>query len=266
MAKPKVRKISAKAQAKMDREASGMPAKPSKAVTLFMKENKGGGNLAAQHKAWLALGADGQKKYVEQAEQAQKEYDEKYKEWEKTSEGKKYLRGEDSKKKRAKLQNAKDKFLGGEDAPKEPVKPKNAMLLFLDEKKAEVEKEQPNLNSREVSKEVAKLWSGLDGEGRKPYQKQAEELEEKYNTDLEAYKSSDAYKKYAKAAGIYKPPPKPKPKAKGAAKEKSGGRGRGGGGRGRGGGGGAAKADAADSSSSSSSSDSDEMGSDIESD
>mmetsp|Transcript_42295 Transcript_42295/g.78769 ORF Transcript_42295/g.78769 Transcript_42295/m.78769 type:complete len:1093 (-) Transcript_42295:238-3516(-) len=262
-------KISAKAAAKKLREDSGMPPKPPKAISLFMKENKGGGALAEQHKAWMQLGAEGQKKYVDEAKELQEKYDVEYKEWEKSSKGKSFLKGEENKRKRAKEQTAKEKFLKVEGAPEEPVKPKTAMQIFFDEKKPEVLKEKPDMGTRDMAKELAKMWSGLDGDARKPYQTQATEFSEKYETEMEEYKKTPAYIQYAKAAGIYKAPKKaPKPKAKGKSKAAGGGRGGGrggGGGRGRGrGGGDDAKADS--SSSSSSSSDSDEMGSDVDSD
>ena len=65
--------------------------------------------------------------------------------------------------------------------PDEPKKPVSSFMLYLAEKKDEVKREQPSLNSRDVSREVGRRWGLLEREEKQVYQ-------ERYNGMLVAYK------------------------------------------------------------------------------
>eukprot|EP00434_Breviolum_minutum_P017051 symbB.v1.2.015044.t1/scaffold1112.1/size147309/2 len=81
----------------------GLPKKPPKAMALFMQANKGGGKLAEQAKAWRELGAEGQKKYVEEAQEKAEEYEKELQAFQKTAEGKRYFRLKAAADKRSRL-------------------------------------------------------------------------------------------------------------------------------------------------------------------
>eukprot|EP00931_Biecheleriopsis_adriatica_P084991 TRINITY_DN5912_c0_g1_i1.p1 TRINITY_DN5912_c0_g1~~TRINITY_DN5912_c0_g1_i1.p1 ORF type:complete len:1229 (-),score=455.15 TRINITY_DN5912_c0_g1_i1:71-3757(-) len=254
-------KAKAKAKGKAGKAPSGpappanMPVKPKQAMALYMAENKGGGGLADQAKAWRELGAEGQKKYVDQAKELASKYEEEMKEFQNSAEGKKYIRLKAAADKKNKMDAAKEKFLG--DAPKQPKSPPGAYQLFVAEKR-------PSMSGKigEVAKELSNMWKDLSDEDKKPFEEKAAELKAEYDKEMAEYKSSEGYKKWEKFNKGQKSS-KPKAKAKKAAKtkkaapkKKAAGRG-GGGGRGRG----AKKAKAA----SDVGSDSDVMGSDTSS-
>merc|ERR1712066_887517 len=64
-----------------------LPQKPTGAMQLYMKENPGA--LAKVAKDWRELGAEGQKKWVDQAEEMKNQYEKDMEEFKKSVEGKK---------------------------------------------------------------------------------------------------------------------------------------------------------------------------------
>jgi len=234
-------------------EPEGMPQPPpASPVALFMRENKGKGyNLKSGNEAWVQLGAEGQKQYVDQLRELQSEYQVKFKEFQKSPEGKKHLRLKSAFEKRSKEQRARDKFLGGESAPKEPKRPQGAYFLFVGDRRESVAKELGSSKMGDVAKKLTELWGGLTPEDKQVYEDRAASLKQQYDKEMEEFRSSDGYKQFSRAVQAIKK----KPKAKAKAAPKPSGRG-GGAGRGRGRGAGrGAPAAASDS-------DSDAMGSD----
>eukprot|EP00930_Biecheleria_cincta_P044270 TRINITY_DN303_c0_g1_i6.p1 TRINITY_DN303_c0_g1~~TRINITY_DN303_c0_g1_i6.p1 ORF type:complete len:1318 (-),score=418.92 TRINITY_DN303_c0_g1_i6:568-4521(-) len=210
-AKPKA-KAKAKASSSGPKPPDNYPKKPQKAMGLFMQENKGGGDLKAQLAAWRDLKAEGQKKYVDQAKEAMKQYEKDMEEFKESAEGKKYLRLKEASEKKGKLDKAKKLYLEGEGVPKAPKPPLNAYQMFVAEKRPSMTGEMA-----QVAKELSRLWGEMDGgEERKALEAKAKELQEQYQKDLKAYKESDGYKKYmAVSRGIKnKPPPAAKKPAK----------------------------------------------------
>merc|ERR1712187_1025790 len=117
---------------------ANLPKPPANAYFMFgsyIRSQPGGPKgLKEVQQAWVQLGAEGQKKYIEQAEEAKKKFEEDMAAFRKTVEGKKYLRLKQGAEKKITLQKAKKRFLGGENAMEEPKRPPSPYFLFLQEK------------------------------------------------------------------------------------------------------------------------------------
>ena len=236
-----------------------LPVKPpASGFFLFVNEKRdelGGGSAAKMKEAWAELGADGQKKCMDDVVEKNKQYEQDMKAFSRTLEGKKYLRLKAAAEKKDRIGKAKARFLGGKDAPKEPKRPPSAYFIFVSEKRSTL----PPGKISDIAKQLTEMWKALSAEDKKVYEDKAQELKEQYEKDLAEYKNSAGFKKFDRAM---KAVSAPKPKAKPPPAAGGGGRGRGrggGGGRGRGAPAAAGKA-AADSES-----DSDVMGSDSDS-
>mmetsp|Transcript_117715 Transcript_117715/g.293498 ORF Transcript_117715/g.293498 Transcript_117715/m.293498 type:complete len:1229 (-) Transcript_117715:61-3747(-) len=254
-------KAKAKAKAAQPEKPDNMPKKPLNAMTLFMKDK--GLNLKTMGAAWAELGAEGQKKYNEEAKQKTAEYEKAMKEFSKTAEGKKYNRLKAAADKKDREKKAKERFLGGESAPKEPKRPPSAYFIFVSEKREVVAKEFPG-KVGEVARKLTELWGNLEASEKKGFEDKAEELKKEYDKQMQAYRESEGFKRYDKALKAIKGGPK-KPKSKAKAKPKaapSGGRGRGRGGGGKGTGRGQGGAAGTGAAAAGVASDSDVMGSD----
>lgn len=239
-----------KADVPMPDAPDNLPKKPLNGLNLYGKEQREVGkslNLKAMSQAWVALGAEGQKTYLDQAKELSTTFEKDMMEFRKSVEGKKYFREKAQAGKKANQVKAKAKFLGGSQEPKRPP---SAYFIFVSEKRSTLES---GLKLGEIAKKLTELWKALEPDEKKTYETKAEELKKDYEQKMTEYKNSAGYKNFQKATAA------PKPKAKAAAPAGRGaGRGRGApsAGRGRGGAAPAAKKAAAASS------DSDVMGSD----
>merc|ERR1719215_342255 len=252
---------------------TNLPKKPAQAFFLF--RGKTPGSSKDVHAKWLALGAEGQAEWNQEAKDKQDQYDKDMKEFQKSADGKKYLRLKSAYEKKLREGKIREKFLGGADAPKEPKRPPTAYFVFVSDKRAEVTKELGSSKFSEVASKLTQLWGSLEKEQKEAYENKAKDLKKEYDAAMEAYKKNDNVKKLDKALASLKKSGKPKPKkkvvkAKVKAKAKAkAGAGRGGGGKGRGRG--AApkdneKKDGSDSDSDVMGSDSDSSSSDSDSD
>lgn len=140
-------KLRTKAKKKREPKPESMPQKPLGAAKLFARDPSVTVNDSAK-KAWAELGAEGQKRYEEQAAAARTAYDEEMANWLKSAQGKAYQKAKDATKNRAKVvkasAKAKEKFLRCEGAPEKPEKPKAAQALFDESKRAELREKDPN--------------------------------------------------------------------------------------------------------------------------
>eukprot|EP00913_Durusdinium_trenchii_P024144 g22671.t1 len=187
---------------------ASMPKKPGTAMTLFMKQNKGGGTLAKQSQAFKELP------------------EEEMEAFKKTAEGKRYFRLKAASEKKSRIETAKKKYL--EDA-KPPKSAPSAYQLFVQEKRPALQSAGKSM--QEVAKELTTTWRSLTVEEQKPFEERADKAKAFYEEQLEAYRSSPGYKKFEKfKSSINRKPTKktkkPKAKAKGRAKAKAKGRGR----------------------------------------
>merc|ERR1711972_78740 len=158
----------------------------------YIRSQPGGPKgLKEVQQAWVQLGAEGQKKYLDQAEAAKKKYEEDMAAFRKTVEGKKYLRLKQGAEKRITLQKAKKRFLGGKDALEEPKRPPSPYFLFLQERQSQF----GDSDKSQKAQKLTEAWNNL-GEEKKAFEQKAKELKEKYDEDMKAYKSSKGYKAY----------------------------------------------------------------------
>jgi len=201
----------------------GLPKKPPKAMALFMQANKGGGKLAEQAKAWRELGAEGQKKYVEEAQEKAEEYEKELQAFQKTAEGKRYFRLKAAADKRSRIETAKAECLG-KDGPKEPKPPVGAYQIFVQEKRSSIMQTEKK-NVGEIARELSALWSKCTEEEKKPYEEKADQAKEEYKEALAAFKNSEGWKKFEKRRAAIEKKPKPKAKSK-TKKTKTKGKGR----------------------------------------
>jgi hypothetical protein len=93
------------------------------------------------------------------------------------------------------------------DAPKNP---KSAYVIFCQEKREEVKKTNPDIQPKEVMKELGKLWKETDEEDRKEYQEKSKEDKERYAEDMKNYVPSEEGEKEKKKKRVKKPKNAPK--------------------------------------------------------
>jgi len=176
---------------------ANMPKKPMSAFFLFCAEQRGSGENKSPRElnaAWIALGAEGQKTMHDKVADQTRQYEEDFKEFQKTLEGKKYLRAKAAFEKKKRVDVAKKRFLGGETG-EAPKKPPGSYYLFVQEKRNTL----PAGGHRELGKQIHELWQAASAEEKKVFEDKHEALKEQYEKDLQEYKASSGYKKYAKS-------------------------------------------------------------------
>jgi hypothetical protein len=177
---------------------ANMPVDPKNGFSLFSEERRRAGgdiSLKAVAGAWTELKADGQKKYMDQAEESKRKYEADMLQFQKTVEGKKYLREKAATDRKQRLATAKKKYLGGAEAPKEPKRPPGPYFLFLTEKSASMSGTKAR---GAAAKDVIAMWSNLNAEEKQIYEDKARVLKEKYDVEMAAYKGTAGYKAYEK--------------------------------------------------------------------
>jgi len=91
--------------------------------------------------------------------------------------------------------------------PKDSNAPKRALsayFLFANDKRAQVKLENPTLRMTQISGKVAELWANTPSEDKRVYQERAAKDKERYNSEMEVYKASDAFKEHQKHLQEYK--------------------------------------------------------------
>jgi len=224
------RKPGAKAKAKtrgipLPPAPESMPKKPASGFFLFLSEQRKAGNAGGNMQlteSWRNLGAEGQKKYMDEAAEQLAQYEKDMKDFQKSADGKRYLRLKLAADKKNRIMQAKTKFLGSAGAPQEPKRPQSSYFLFIADKRATL----PPGKISENAKVLTDMWKECSPEERKVYDDKHTELKEQYEKDYAEYKNSDNYKKYDRALKTITKKvvkPKMKPGGKGAGR----GRGRG---------------------------------------
>merc|ERR1712039_714131 len=118
-------------------EPANLPKKPPGAFMMFLQEQRAAQPGANQQKFtedWRNMGAEGQKKYVDEANNKLNQYEKDMKEFQKSLEGKKYLRLKAGVERKNKLISAKARFLGSAEV-QEPKRPPSAYFIFVSEKR-----------------------------------------------------------------------------------------------------------------------------------
>ncbi|KAH8548643.1 high mobility group box domain-containing protein, partial [Umbelopsis sp. PMI_123] len=73
------------------------------------------------------------------------------------------------------------------NAPKQPV---SSYLYFCNDRRAKMKEEQPSINPKELVSLLGKEWRALDENAKKQWERKASEDKERYQKQLEAYKSA----------------------------------------------------------------------------
>jgi len=206
--KVKSKKKAGPAAVKMPEKPEGLPQAPKNGFAIYSEETRSGGGptgIREVSTAWVNLGAEGQKKYQEKAEEEKHKYEADMIEFDKTVEGKKYRREKMFAERKQKLMKAKERFLGNAEAPKEPKRPPSSYFIFLGQKSAQRasgDSRPSGDKAKELSKELSAEWNALSPEGKKEYEDKAKELKDKYDEDMKAYKESSHYKNFAKSQDV----------------------------------------------------------------
>merc|ERR1719506_3496370 len=197
----KVAKGKGKAKASgpaMPTKPENMPVPPKSGFQMFGEEHRSGGGAAGLKevgKAWVTLGAEGQKKYIEKAAAAQKQYEEDMRKFRTTVEGKKYLREKEQAERKAKLSRAKERYL---KETKEPKKPLSAYFIYLSKKSGEpmLHPDGKTFSFKERSDALTKGWKEMQPEEKAKYEDQAKAAKDKYDQEMVEYKNTSGYKSY----------------------------------------------------------------------
>ena len=72
--------------------------------------------------------------------------------------------------------------------PHRPKRPLTAYLLFVRTTASQRHKETPDVPMTEITAQIAKEWSSMDSEARKPYEDMAAKLSRKFSEDMEKWK------------------------------------------------------------------------------
>ncbi|KAJ2959211.1 hypothetical protein NQZ79_g5293 [Umbelopsis isabellina] len=86
------------------------------------------------------------------------------------------VEGEDNKRKR----KHKD--------PNAPKRPAGSFFLFANSRRAELKKEKPDLDPKEVARKLGEEWNALDDKAKKPWESKANKAKEHYLKEMEDYK------------------------------------------------------------------------------
>lgn len=71
--------------------------------------------------------------------------------------------------------------------PNAPVKPRNAYLYYCADQRDTVKLKNPEMDGKEVSKQLSAEWQGMSNEDRKPYVASAEADKARWLKEKEAY-------------------------------------------------------------------------------
>jgi len=71
--------------------------------------------------------------------------------------------------------------------PNEPKRPLSSYMVYVGEQRPLVKDKHPDLKQTELITKIGEMWKGLSAEKKKPYEKKAAELKEKYQKDHAAY-------------------------------------------------------------------------------
>jgi len=186
---------------KMPEKPENIPQNPKSGMQVFFEEtHQSGGTTDPKqlNQLWLDLGAEGQKKHMEAAAELKRKFDDEMIEFQKTAEGKKYMREKAMADRKSRLAKAKERFLGDASAPKEPKRPPSAYFIFLGQNNSSASGE----NASAKAKELSAKWGGLTVEEKKEYEDKAKALKEKFDEEMQVFKDSDHYKKFSRTQDV----------------------------------------------------------------
>merc|ERR1712136_710463 len=193
------KKVKATAVAKGPAKPDSLPKKPLSPFFQFIAEERarntdGDSSIEAMNQKWLALGAEGQKEYVDKVNELNRQYEKDMVEFNRSVEGKKYLREKGASEKKSRIAAARHKHLEGPDAPVEPKRPPSSYFIFVSERKSSISAEGDKPGG--VAKKLTDAWGAMDADEKKTFDDKALELKKKYDEDLAEYRNSQGYKNY----------------------------------------------------------------------
>jgi len=74
--------------------------------------------------------------------------------------------------------------------PEAPKQAKSAYIFFCAEKRQEVEDQNPEMDSKDITRELGKMWGALSEKEKEPFNKLHAEDKARYEKEKEEYKSS----------------------------------------------------------------------------
>eukprot|EP00927_Polykrikos_kofoidii_P028127 TRINITY_DN2460_c0_g1_i3.p1 TRINITY_DN2460_c0_g1~~TRINITY_DN2460_c0_g1_i3.p1 ORF type:complete len:1243 (+),score=339.34 TRINITY_DN2460_c0_g1_i3:500-3730(+) len=194
VSKPKA-KGKSKSIASGPKKPASMPTRPVSAFQTFCKEVSGPGkSLGDMARAYKELDEEKRDTMEKEAKERENAYEQELDAWNKSEEGKKYLRMKHSFEVRRKLAFAKKKFADGE-----PKKPLTAFMIFCNEQRQNIMDSNPQLKPADVSGKLAEAWKNLPGDDRETWDMKEKEKKEEYEKELTAWKNSPNYKRYQAA-------------------------------------------------------------------
>eukprot|EP00929_Paragymnodinium_shiwhaense_P075918 TRINITY_DN388_c0_g2_i2.p1 TRINITY_DN388_c0_g2~~TRINITY_DN388_c0_g2_i2.p1 ORF type:complete len:1130 (+),score=480.84 TRINITY_DN388_c0_g2_i2:101-3391(+) len=193
------KEVSSSKAKKEQQNREGMPQKPPHALLLACQAKKV--HFKEGGKMWHDLPPEEKAKFTEQAKVLREKYEKEVEAWKLSKQGKKHKSEEVAKRKKKMEQRAREKYLQGKDAPQPPKAPLNALKIFLEEKKKILLENDPKLSMGAVAVKLTNEWKALDEAGKKPWNEKETLAKKTYDRQMEAYKTSPAYRKYLKAVG-----------------------------------------------------------------
>jgi len=82
--------------------------------------------------------------------------------------------------------------------PNAPKRPQSSYFVFSNKRRKEMKETNPDKKLTEISKMIAAEWKVMDNTSKKPYEQEAKELKEKYETDMKKYKETSQYRDFQK--------------------------------------------------------------------
>lgn len=74
--------------------------------------------------------------------------------------------------------------------PNAPKQPLTAFFIYSTEERPKVKEDHPTMSVTDVAKELGRRWSELDAESKQRFHARADELRQKFDLDMAAYKQS----------------------------------------------------------------------------
>ncbi|KAJ3450029.1 high mobility group protein dsp1 [Anaeramoeba flamelloides] len=125
---------------------------------------------------WKELSEKAKKKWKKQADEDKKRYEKELKKWqdEQTSES-------------SEEELTRTRYNGRKKPIPKPVGARNCYHYFMMEKKKELKKSNPDMDSKKVNKKVSKAWDNISQKNKKKYIKMAEDDKKRYKKEMKKY-------------------------------------------------------------------------------
>ena len=171
-----------------------LPKKPLSGFSLYSRSQRQAGIISTKSEIlgiWSKLGADVQKQWNDQSTEQNKQYKIECKIFQKSAEGKKYMREKKGFDKKQKERSLKQKLLS---RLQEPKRPQSAFFLFCAQKHSTIKAGLPL-----EMLEITKMWSDLKPEDKRVFEDTADALKNEYTQNMVKFRNNPAYQRYKRA-------------------------------------------------------------------